>query len=273
MKTKDAKDEIREQVTRAYSKAIEKTQTAGGCCSDAEPCGDIQSSRYGSDLEGVPQEAVQSSFGCGNPVAVADLREGDVVLDLGAGAGLDLILVAQKVGATGSAVGVDMTPAMIEAARGNLARAGVTNAEIRQGHIENLPVSDGSVDWVISNCVINLSPEKEKVFAEIHRVLKPGGRFSIFDMVVESLPDHLRQVAAVHAACVGGAISESEYANGLRAAGLVDVETPERHRYEPNQVRSIILSELDLDVPETELDEIIRTARVESVRFTGRRPR
>jgi SAM-dependent methyltransferase len=276
MKTKSREDEVRDQVAKAYTKAINTVRGGGGCCSGTEPCGtgtETSGSRYGDAVEGLPSEAVESSFGCGNPVALADIREGEVVLDLGSGAGLDLMLVSRKVGPSGKAIGVDMTPAMITAARESLERAGIQNAEVREGQIENLPVADGTVDWVISNCVINLSPEKEKVFAEIHRVLKPGGRFSIFDMVVESFPDHLRQAAAVYAACIGGAVSETEYTGGLRAAGLTDIETPERQRYEPNQVRSIILSELDLDVPEAELDAVIRSATVESVRFTGRKPR
>jgi SAM-dependent methyltransferase len=277
MTTKNTEDAVREQVAEAYTKAITKVRTDGGCCSGASPCGDAgtatSDSRYGSDVEGVPREAVESSFGCGNPVALAGIGEGDVVLDLGSGAGLDLILVSRKVGAAGKAIGVDMTPAMIEAARANLERAGIRNAEIRRGQIENLPVEDASVDWVISNCVINLSPEKEKVFAEIHRVLKPGGRFSIFDMVVESLPERLRQVPAIYASCVGGAVSETEYTNGLRSAGLAEIETPERRRYEPGQVRDIMVSELGLDVPKADLDAIIQAAKVESVRFTGKRPR
>lgn len=277
MTTKNAEDAVRDQVAEAYTKAIAKVRGGGGCCSGepaaggavAEACG----SRYGSDVEGVPREAVESSFGCGNPVALAEIREGDTVLDLGSGAGLDLILVSKKVGPSGKAIGVDMTPAMIQAARENLERSGIRNAEIREGQIENLPVADASVDWVISNCVINLSPEKEKVFAEIHRVLKPGGRFSIFDMVVESLPDRFRQAASVYAACLGGAISESEYTQGLRTAGLTDIETPDRRSYEPSQVREIIVSELGLDMPAGDLDAMIRSARVASVRFTGRRPR
>jgi arsenite methyltransferase len=276
MKTTSKEDAVREQVAKAYTKAITKARGSEGCCGGA-PCGDTgaetSGSRYGTDVADLPQETVDSSFGCGNPVALADIREGDVVLDLGSGAGLDLILVSKKVGPSGKAIGVDMTPAMIQAARENLERSGIRNAEVREGQIENLPVADASVDWVISNCVINLSPEKDKVFAEIHRVLKPGGRFSIFDMVVESFPYHLRQAAAVYAACIGGAVSEAEYVGGLRAAGLTDIETPERRSYEPSQVREIILSELDLDVPGDELDAIVRSVRAESVRFTGRRPR
>lgn len=184
------------------------------------------------------------SFGCGNPLAMSEVQPGDVVLDLGSGAGLDLILAARRVGAKGRAIGVDMTEAMLERARANLDEAGVENAELRQGTIEALPVESGSVDWVISNCVINLSPDKPRVFAEIERVLAPGGRMLISDMVAERIPSWVRRPAALYNACVGGAISEAEYLAGLRAAGLHEVEVAGRLVYSSSQLAAMLRGEL-----------------------------
>lgn len=180
-----------------------------------------------------------NSFGCGNPVAFLEVAEGETVLDLGCGAGIDLLLAARKVGPSGRVIGIDMTPEMIARARENVRSAGVTNAEVRQGIIEELPVEDGSVDWVISNCVINLSPEKRRVFAEIARVLKPGGRMLVSDIVAEDFPDELRADAQLYAACIAGAVSEAEYLAGLREAGLIDVEVRERLVYDGAQLAAM----------------------------------
>lgn len=275
MKTELKGNTIREQVSEAYTRALHRSESGGGCCSGGTATARqkaIRTTRYGNELENAPDEAAQSSFGCGNPLAMAGIREGQTALDLGSGAGLDLILAARKVGESGRAIGVDMTTAMVEAARRNVEKAGLRNTEVRQGLIEDLPVESGSVDWVISNCVINLSPEKKKVFSEIHRVLRPGGRFSISDIVVEGLPSGLRRSTGVYCACVGGAVTEAEYLAGLDAAGLTEVRVEERQGYAPEQVREIIVSELGYDVPEDEIESLVRMARVESLRFTGRRP-
>ncbi len=194
----------------------------------------------GAEVADLPGELLASSFGCGNPLAFSEVKSGETVLDLGSGAGLDLIIAARKVGPSGRVIGVDMTDAMLEAARANIAAAGFSNIELRRGIIEALPVADASVDWVISNCVINLSPEKDKVFAEIARVLRPGGRVQVSDIVAENLPQALRENAALVSACVGGAISEADYCAGLRAAGLVDVEVPERLVYEASQLEDMV---------------------------------
>jgi SAM-dependent methyltransferase len=219
----------------------------GGCCGDAtETLGAAASiasattselAEYGEERGAAPAVA---SFGCGNPLAFAAVKPGETVVDLGSGPGLDLILAAKRVGPSGLVIGVDMTDAMIEEARRNAARAGFSNIEVRKGIIENLPVAAGTVDWVISNCVINLSPEKPRVFAEIARVLRPGGRFRISDIVVESLPDWIRSNAAAYAACVAGAISEREYIAGLESAGLVDVEVEHRLVYSVAQIRGLV---------------------------------
>jgi SAM-dependent methyltransferase len=208
----------------------------------------VKSAGYSADeLAELPADAVANSFGCGNPLAFADVRPGQVVLDLGSGAGIDILLAARAVGPTGRVIGVDMTDAMLERARANIAASGLSNVEVRKGIIEDLPVESGSVDWVISNCVINLSPEKDRVFAEIARVLKPGGRFSISDIVAESMPEALRRNARIHASCLGGAISERAYLDGLRRAGLGTARVTQRHAYDAAQLAAIAESELPPD--------------------------
>ncbi len=237
-------EEIRQTVRESYAKAV----TAGsGCCSTRETKGvAAQTAGYSAaELAALPAEAVVNSFGCGNPLAFAEVAPGEVVLDLGSGAGIDLLLAARRVGPSGRVVGIDMTEEMIAKARQNIAAAGVANVEVRQGLIEELPVESSSVDWVISNCVINLSPEKHRVFAEIVRVLKPGGRISISDIVVEDLPDWLRANAAAYCACLGGAIAEEAYLAGLRAAGLGEVEVTDRLVYTKEQLLELVESELD----------------------------
>ncbi len=275
--------EVHEDVSRAYARAIEKTEGTG-CCggtSCCEPAGvaataaEAEQHGYGDELAAVPAAAAGSSFGCGNPLAFAGVRDGDTVLDLGSGAGLDLLIAAQKVGPGGRVIGIDMTDAMIEAARRNIAEAGAANVEVRKGLIEELPVDDDSVDWVISNCVINLSPDKERVFREIHRVLSPGGRFSISDIVVESLPQWLRQHQAAYAACISGAISEDAYRQGLESAGLEEVEVSERLVYDAAQLRGIVASDLDnLGLPSETIERGIGevVGKVWSAKLTGRKP-
>jgi SAM-dependent methyltransferase len=196
------------------------------------------------EIAALPVEAVVNSFGCGNPLAFSEVRPGDVVLDLGSGAGIDLLLAAKKVGRAGKVIGVDMTDAMIERARENITAAGLTNVEVRKGIIEDLPVEAGSVDWVISNCVINLSPEKPRVFAEIARVLKPGGRMVVSDIVAEDLPAEIAGNRRLYSSCLAGAIGEQAYLDGLRQAGLVDIEVKDRIVYDTLQIEAFIGSEL-----------------------------
>ena len=195
------------------------------------------------ELESLPPEAVVNSFGCGNPLAFSGVKEGDVVLDLGSGAGIDLLIAAKIVGPMGRAIGVDMTDEMIARARQIIAESGLSNVEVRKGLIEDLPVDSDSVDWVISNCVINLSPEKGMVFAEISRVLKPGGRMMVSDVVAEDLPETVRSDLGLYNCCVAGTISEKAYCDGLRRAGLVDVEVRERIEYDVSQVERLMKSD------------------------------
>jgi len=240
----------RKEVSKFYTGAL---QRGSCCCGSGASKSALPAGYQDADLDRLADG--DSSFGCGNPLAFAAVKAGEVVLDLGAGAGLDLLIAAEKVGPTGRAIGVDMTDAMIEAARANLARAGATNAEVRKGFIEALPVESSSVDHVISNCVVNLSPEKEKVFAEIARVLRPGGRIRISDIVAEEpppplgegdgrgrgtiLPDWVKADPDLYGACIGGAIPEADYLAGLERAGLVDVKVEERLRYDAAQIGEI----------------------------------
>ncbi|MHC4844706.1 MAG: arsenite methyltransferase [Planctomycetota bacterium] len=278
---------IRDTVSKAYTEALRKAEEgAGGCCGPAptSSCGTgtaipagvaAQTAGYDTELTQVPEGAAKSSFGCGNPLAFAGMQPGQTVLDLGSGGGLDLIVAAHKVGPTGRVIGVDMTDAMIDAARRHIDEAGVTWAEVRKGIIEELPVEDASVDWVISNCVINLSADKDKVFAEIARVLKPGGRVSISDIVAESLPARLRLHAASYAACIGGAISEMRYLAGLADAGLTNVRVTDRVVYDAMQLHGIVGTDLDnAGVSREGLEEMADAAagRVWSARFTGTKP-
>lgn len=240
--------QTRKLVSQAYGAAVE----AESCCGRPTPKGiAVKLAGYEEALlRELPADAVVNSFGCGNPVAFAEIGEGQVVLDLGSGAGIDLLLAAKKVGRTGSVIGIDMTDEMIAKSQENIRAAGVENIEVRKGIIEELPVEDASVDWVISNCVINLSPEKDRVFAEIARVLKPGGRMSVSDIVAEDLPGWVEADESLYNSCIGGAISEADYLGGLTEAGLVDVKVEERLPYGSAEVKALIESDL-LDAPDS----------------------
>ena len=238
--------EIRKHVSESYTRAV--TTPGASCCGGMQPAQKgvaVKSAGYGPELGDLPADAVENSFGCGNPLAFSEVSEGDTVIDLGSGAGIDLLIAARRTGPTGHVIGIDMTEAMIERANANIASAGVSDyVQVRKGLIEHLPVESGTVDWVISNCVINLSPEKDRVFAEIARVLKPGGRMLVSDIVVESLPEELRRNQALYNSCVAGAISEKEYLDGLRRAGMTDVQVRTRHVYDEIQLESLIESEI-----------------------------
>jgi SAM-dependent methyltransferase len=219
---------------------------ADSCCgaasAAAEAVGGFSEGLYRQgETDGLPEEAVLASLGCGNPLAVADLREGERVLDLGSGGGIDVLLSARRVGPSGFAYGVDMTEEMLELARANAARAGAVNVEFRKGQIEDLPLPDASVDVVISNCVINLSVDKPAVLAEMYRVLIPGGRIGITDVVAE---DHLthadRAAAGSYAGCIAGALSRAEYLDGLSAAGFADASVTFTHEAAPGMHSAII---------------------------------
>jgi arsenite methyltransferase len=236
-------DEVRRDVSKAYADAVTAPAKQGCCGSTPSQKGvAVKLGGYSpEELAALPEEAVINSFGCGNPVALAGLAAGEVVLDLGSGAGIDLLLAAKRVGPEGRVIGVDMTDAMIAKANESIRASKLTNVEVRK----DMPVESDSVDWVISNCVINLSPEKTKVFREIARVLKPGGRMLVSDIVAKDLPDEVRQFGELYSSCISGAISEEEYLAGLRDAGLVDVEVHERLVYDAEQLEGLAASDFE----------------------------
>jgi len=201
------------------------------CCGDAS-CGDSCSSAVLYDpalLEGLPVDVTGLSLGCGDPISIAGLKEGETVLDLGSGGGIDCFLAARRVGETGYVIGVDMTPEMLMKANANKVKMGVNNVEFRRGQIEALPVTDNSVDVIMSNCVINLSPDKPAVFREAFRALKPGGRVSISDIVTEGeFTSEMRADAAKWAECVTGAIDAGEYTGIMKAVGFVDIQVVDK---------------------------------------------
>ncbi len=242
-----APDEIKKAVRDRYARAARRAATAGCCgpavsdCCSEDPAG-FGASAYG-DLapEEVPDLARLASLGCGNPTAIAGLQPGERVLDLGSGGGLDVFLAARRVGPTGFVYGVDMTDEMLALARANQQAAGVTNAEFRKGEIEAIPLPDGAVDVIISNCVINLSTDKPAVFREAHRVLVPGGRFAVSDVVaLHSLSDAERADLASWAGCLAGALTTDEYLAGLAAAGFRDAEVTPTHEYGPTAISALI---------------------------------
>jgi len=208
-------EELREAVREKYAKAA--LSAKDGCCSDP-----ITANLYdASETNALPPEAVQASLGCGNPTALAELRPGETVLDLGSGGGIDVLLSARRVGPTGRAYGLDMTDEMLALARANQAKSGVTNVDFLKGHIEAIPLPDSSVDVIISNCVINLSADKDKVLREAFRVLRPGGRLAVSDVVVRGpVPEVIRRNVELWVGCVAGALQETDYVAKLAAAGF-----------------------------------------------------
>jgi arsenite methyltransferase len=225
MKKEEVKKTVREGYARVAKSGSSCCAPQSSCCCSSNAATDI-SRKIGysdRDIESVP-EGANLGLGCGNPTAVASLKEGEVVLDLGSGAGFDCFLAANIVGKTGKVIGVDMTPEMIEKARENARRGGYENVEFRLGEIENLPARDNSADVIISNCVINLSPEKDKVFREAFRVLKPGGRLMVSDIVLLSeLPDSIKKSVAAYIGCVAGASRKDEYLQHIKATGFKEV--------------------------------------------------
>lgn len=231
--TLDAGADPRATVREKYGAVAEGIANSCGCCqgpADAEAV--LAQLGYTSEQAAAIPEGANLGLGCGNPIAHAALKPGDVVLDLGSGAGIDCFLAAREVGDTGRVIGVDMTPSMLERARASVAKYGIANVEFRMGEIEHLPVADGSVDVVISNCVVNLSPEKPQVFREAYRALKPGGRMVVSDLVLtREIGDALRRNVELYVGCVAGAALEADYLRMIREAGFANVEVLERTGY------------------------------------------
>lgn len=232
-----------EAVKRTVSEHYGKVVTAGsGCCTPGAGCcggPSVSVAGFGitnydlTELGTVPEEAARYSFGCGNPLAFSEVLEGQTVVDIGSGAGLDAIIAARRVGPGGRVIGLDMTPEMIRRARENVRQAGLNNVIFVQGDAENIPLEAAATDWVISNCVINLAPDKKRVFREIYRILKPGGRILISDMVTENLPPELLYSAEAWCGCIAGAVSEAEYMTAVEAAGFEEVRVVNRAEIDP----------------------------------------
>ena len=227
---------VREKYGAIAAALTRSAATKASCCApDACGCDDPITSNLYSDAErgGLPANAVAASLGCGNPTALADLKPGETVLDLGSGGGIDVLLSAKRVGPTGHAYGVDMTDEMLALARDNQRKAGATNVEFLKGSIEAIPLPDNSIDVIISNCVINLSADKDAVLREAFRVLKPGGRFAVSDIVVRGeVSAEIRRDMELWIGCIAGALEKREYAGKLRAAGFTDVELEPWRTYE-----------------------------------------
>jgi ubiquinone/menaquinone biosynthesis C-methylase UbiE len=230
------KEEVKTIVRLGYAKVA---KGGGSCCGPQSGCCGISTNKEISksvgytekEMDSVPDEA-NLGLGCGNPVALASLKEGEVVLDLGSGAGFDCFLAVNRVGEKGRVIGVDMTPEMLEKARENAEKGGYKNVEFRMGEIENLPVADNYVDIIISNCVINLSPDKERVFEEAYRVLKPGGRLMVSDIVLlEELPGKVQQSVAAYIGCLAGAALKEKYLGAIGEAGFSDVKVIEESSF------------------------------------------
>ncbi len=223
--------EIKKHVKQRYSKIARGEERSCSCCSTMDMTME-QARKAGysvEELKSIPEEAV-FGLGCGNPTALAEIKEGETVLDLGSGGGIDVFLAANKVGNTGKVIGVDMTPEMIDSAIKNAKKGGYDNVEFRLGEIENLPLEDNSIDVIISNCVINLTPDKNVAYQEVYRVLKPGGRILVSDLVTKGfIPQEIRRSFQAWSECVGGALPQDEYLNTIKEAGFRDVEIIQKH--------------------------------------------
>jgi ubiquinone/menaquinone biosynthesis C-methylase UbiE len=265
---------IKEQVRQHYAQQAQRVRRDSGkaaCCGGgAASCGDpITSNLYADDEKtGLPPDAVAASLGCGNPTALAELKPGETVLDLGSGGGIDVLLSARRVGPAGKAYGLDMTDEMLALARDNQRKAAVDNVEFLKGEIENIPLPDNSVDVIISNCVINLSADKGRVMREAFRVLKPGGRFAVSDIVVRGeIPAEIRRKVELWAGCVAGALKESDYRDKLKSAGFEDIEIEPTRIYSVAQSKEI-LAEAGLDSQElaVQIDNKFMSAFVRAIK-------
>lgn len=266
--------DVKEVVKEKYGQAALRVKTGGsGCCgaTAASPmaCDPITSNLYDSSQTGaLPEEAVLASLGCGNPTALAQLNPGEVVLDLGSGGGIDILLSAQRVGTTGKAYGLDMTDEMLALANENKRKAGAQNVEFLKGEIENIPLPDNSVDVIISNCVINLSADKDRVLREAFRVLKPGGRFAISDVVTRGqINDQIRGSMLLWVGCVAGALDESKYRTKLKAAGFAEITIEPTRVYRVDDAREFLSAAgVDVDVIAPQVDGKIMSAFVRAAK-------
>lgn len=273
--------DVKEKVKEYYggiAKSInssEKSSCCGGssCCSSSSCCGSISDSSFiysGEDLENLPKEAINASLGCANPLLLAQLKEGETVLDLGSGGGIDVLTATKYVGSKGKIYGLDMTDEMLELANKNKAKMGVENVEFLKGYIEDIPLHDNTVDAVISNCVINLSDDKEKALSEAYRVIKKGGRLAISDIIsLKPVPDEIKRMAEMWVGCIAGALSIEEYRSILEKVGFTDIEITPVHIYKKEIISDVFkekkyLSKTDLHEILEQVDEAFAGAYIKA---------
>ena len=271
-------EELREEVRRRYAESALRVTGesegcgcgSGSCCADGESdTGKFGEALYDAEQRGeLPEAATLASLGCGNPTAVAELQEGETVLDLGSGGGIDVLLSAKRVGPAGMAYGLDMTDEMLALAEENRRKSGLANVRFLKGEIENIPLPNDSVDVIISNCVINLSGDKDRVLREAFRVLRPGGRFAVSDVVVRGeVPPAIRKSMELWIGCVAGALSDAEYTSKLRAAGFGDVDIEVTRVYGSDDARAFLVGEgLDVEGLAKEIDGKFVSAFVRAVK-------
>jgi arsenite methyltransferase len=268
--------EIKDVVKEKYGQAALRVGTGGSSCCGARAsldcCVDpITSNLYDASETGqIPEDAVRASLGCGNPTALAQLDAGETVLDLGSGGGIDVLLSARRVGPTGKAYGLDMTDEMLALARENQRKAGVENVEFLKGEIEHIPLPDNSVDVIISNCVINLSADKDKVLREAFRVLKPGGRFAVSDVVVRGeVPDQVRRSMEMWVGCIAGALHDHEYTGKLAQAGFDGIDIEPTRVYSIEDARQFLTGEgIDVDAVASQVENKFMSAFIRAVKPT-----
>jgi len=275
MSTAETTD-IKEVVKQKYGEAALRVKSGGSSCCGAAPgtgCADpITTNLYDASQAGqIPEEALLASLGCGNPTALAQLKAGDTVLDLGSGGGIDVLLSARRVGPTGKAYGLDMTDEMLALANDNKRKAGIENVEFLKGEIESIPLPDNSVDVIISNCVINLSADKDKVLHEAFRVLKPGGRFAVSDVVTRGaiLPE-IRQSVLAWVGCIAGALEENDYRSKLAAAGFEQIDVEPTRIYRAEDAREFLSGQgIDVDAIAPQVDGRFLSAFIRAVKPIG----
>ena len=272
--------EIKDHVRAEYGQAARQARNGKpSCCGtgsllEGDALDPITGNLYGTDeTSGLPAEAVRASFGCGNPTALATIQPGETVLDLGSGGGIDVFLSAKRVGPTGKVYGLDMTDEMLALARDNQQKAGVTNVEFLKGDIEHIPLPDNSVDLIISNCVINLSPDKDQVLKEAFRVLKPGGRFAVSDIVVRgTMPQEIRHSVELWAGCVAGALEEAVYLAKLTQAGFEQTSIEPTRIYSAEDAREFLMGAgLNVDTVAKEIDGKFMSGFIRAVKPTETR--
>jgi arsenite methyltransferase len=270
--------EVREIVREKYGEAARRVTSGGtnGCCGAGSAldgcCDPITSNLYDEAQAGqIPDTALKASLGCGNPTALAKLNPGETVLDLGSGGGIDVLLSARRVGPTGKAYGLDMTDDMLALARENQSKAGVTNVEFLKGEIEHIPLPDNSVDVIISNCVINLSGDKDQVLREAFRVLKPGGRFAVSDVVTRgAVPEEVRQSMLLWVGCIAGALQDAEYTAKLAAAGFAGIEIEPTRVYDIEDARAFLSGQgIDVEAIAPQVEGKFMSAFVRATKPAG----